>query len=252
MKTYPQRALPLLRRLVAVIAVCAAILLPVSSSAAAPGVFMKLDGVETWSELIGASSNVKAPTPNEPVVVPGLQISKRPDKTSPLLLQACGAGTVIKRVTLAWRDAGGTVYRITLEDVLVSSFTMATDGATPPQPREDCAFRFGKVEWSWFGTDGAENNVGGIGTRFDVPAQQATEKTYQPFRAALERMAGQEPSLRLTCPVESGRTYRISGSSALNGDWTTLEDFTAAADGEVERHLTGGAGRLFLRIEALD
>lgn len=253
MKTNTQPALRLMPRLLAMTAALVVILGLASPSAAAPGVFMKVDGVETWSTLTGASSDMQGPTTAQPVVTPGMQFSKRPDKSSPLLLQACGAGTPIKRVTFAWRDHDGTSYRVTLEDVLVSSFTMATDSSTPPQPLETCDLHFTKIEWSWFGAEGAENYLGGIGTRFEIPAQQATERNYEPFQARVDRLPNQaRPTLLLTCAVQKGRTYRISASSALTGEWNKLEDFTALEDGKVERAIAQDTTRLFLRVEALD
>jgi type VI protein secretion system component Hcp len=219
---------------------------------AAAAVFMKLDGVEKWSALTGAVSEVKAATEAEPAVTPALRITKHPDQTSPLLLKSCGEGAPLRRLTLAWRDAAGTVFRITLENVLVTSFIIKMDKAAP-QPLEECAIRFAKAEWSWFGSEGVENSAGGIGVQFDALTQLAVEKSYEPFRATVERRAaGQQPGLRLTCPVERGRTYRLSGSTALDGQWVQLDEFTADEDGVMERVLTESAGRLFLRVEALD
>ncbi len=224
----------------------------VSPCSGAAGVYMKLDGVEAWSVLTGASSDLKAATPEEPAVTSGLRLTKRPDQTSPLLLKACGTGAPVRRLTLAWRDAAGTVFRITLENVFVTSFSAQTDRATPPELLEECALRFTRVEWSWFGAEGAENAAGGTGVELDALTQQAAEKTYQPFRATVERRAGQQPGLRVTCPVERGRTYRLSASTGLDGQWVRLDEFTAAEDGVMERLLNEGAARLFLRVEALD
>ena len=52
--------------------------------------------------------------------------------------------------------------------------------------------------------------------------------------------------------MDRGRTYRLSASATLDGQWQKLEDFTAPGDGQMERVLTQEAGRLFLRVEALD
>lgn len=236
------------------IAVCGAflaLLLLTIPCAAAPGVFMKLSGSETWSTLTGASSETKAPTATEPLVVSGFRIHKNPDKISPLLLQACGGGTAFPRVTLAWRDAAGTVFRVTLENVLITSFSTSAKAGTTAV--EECVLTYGVIEWSWFGADGAETSAGGLGTRLDLPAGEALEKTYQPFQAAFESAGGRTQQLRLTCPVERGRTYRISASAMLDGQWLKLDEFTAAEDGKMERLLDqGGTNRMFLRVEALD
>jgi type VI protein secretion system component Hcp len=240
-----------LRRLITEAAAIVAVLAPAMPCAAAPDVFMKLDGAETWSELAGAASEVKAPTAAEPVVTPGVRISKRSDSASPRLLQACGDGSVINRVTLAWRNAAGCVFRITLGNARVRSFRTAVGQGTLPLPMEECALSFATIEWSWFGHHGEDILIGGQTTHFDVPAQQATEKTVLPFRASLERVAGRR-MVRLTCSVERARSYRISASTSLDGRWQKLEDFTASEDGNVERTMAESAGRLFLRVEALD
>ena len=96
-----------------------------------------------------------------------------------------------------------------------------------------------------------EREGGGEGQHFDIPAQLAKAKAYQPFTASLAQVAGQR-KLRLTCPVERGRTYRISASNTLDGQWQKLADFTANEDGQMEQLLEETAGRLFLRVEALD
>jgi type VI protein secretion system component Hcp len=210
---------------------------------------MKLDGHEEWSQLTSAVSDVKAATATEPLVRPGVRISKPTDRSSPALLQACGDGSLIKRVTLAWRDADGLVFRITLENARVLSFVATVSPGVPLL--EQCALTFDTIEWSWFGHDGEDVLIGGDGAHYDVPAQLATLKSYLPFRASLEPVAGRR-MMKLVCPVERGRTYRISTSTSLNGDWQKLEDFTAPEDGHAERLLPDTAARLFLRVEALD
>ena len=212
--------------------------------------YIKFDGIDGSLALTSVHSSLRAASAGMPATS-SLQFTKAPDKASPFLLQACGSGEVIKRVTIGWQDAAGTVFRITLGDLTVSSFKMATDQSVPPQPVEECELRFQSVEWSYFGPDGAQNTTGGEGLHLDLPAQLATGKTYQPFTASLTQVAGQR-MLRLTCPVERGRTYRISASSTLDGQWLKLADFTAIEDGQMEQMLAESAGRLFLRVEALD
>ena len=131
------------RSFVTLYAALAALLVSALPCAAAPGLFMKLHGVDAWSSLTGASSEMRAPTATEPVAVSGIRITKLPDRASPLLLQTCGAGTVIPRVTLAWQDAAGTVFRITLENALVSSIQTSRP-ADAPAPASSLTPRAGQ------------------------------------------------------------------------------------------------------------
>ena len=124
--------------------------------------YIKYEGIDATLKLSSVASGLHAATAEMPAIST-LRFTKAPDRASPFLLEACGSGAVIKRVTIGWQDAAGTVFRITLQDLIVSSFKMAMDQSVPPQQVEECVLRFQRVEWSYFGPDGAQNTAGGEG-----------------------------------------------------------------------------------------
>ena len=78
--------------------------------------YIKYEGIDSTLKLSSVASSLHAATAEVPAFST-LEFTKAPDKASPFLLQACGSGEVIKRVTIGWQDAAGTVFRITLEDL---------------------------------------------------------------------------------------------------------------------------------------
>lgn len=73
-------------------------------------------------------------------------------KASPLLAKFCATGEHIKKATLAVRKAGGNAIeyiKITLEDVLVSSYQQAgsRDG---DRPEDAFSLNYAKIEFDYF------------------------------------------------------------------------------------------------------
>jgi type VI protein secretion system component Hcp len=219
---------------------------------AASGVFMKVEGVEAWLAVTSATSEFLPATASAPAATTVVRVSKFADQSTPVLLQACGGGALVQRVTLAWRDDEGTRFRITMDGVSVESVAVRQKEGTETRVLEEYTMHCRVVEWSWFAAGGAETTTGGDGLRFDAAQQLATVRRHVPFRARLESGGGAGRPLRLTCPVERGRTYRILASYALDGRWESIGQFTAAEDGEIAREISTQPGRLFLRVEAVD
>jgi type VI protein secretion system component Hcp len=244
---------PVLRVLrAAVMLFCVALAASPNEARAMSGVFMKVEGVEAWLPVAAASSEFRPATASAPAATTVVRVAKFADQGTPILVQACGGGAVVKRVTLAWRDNDGTRFRITLDGVSVESMSVTREPGPEPRVLEEYTMQCRMVEWSWFAGDGAEATTGGDGLRFDAAIQSATVRRHVPFRARLESGGGPGHPLRLTFPVERGRTYRILASAALDGRWESIERFTAAEDGEIQREISTEPGRLFLRVEALD
>jgi type VI secretion system secreted protein Hcp len=78
-----------------------------------------------------------------------LHFSSNVSKASPLLAKACATGEHIKKAVLYVSKAGERAiefYKVTLEDVLVSSYQSAGGGESP----EDAfSFNFAKIEFSY-------------------------------------------------------------------------------------------------------
>ncbi len=226
---------------------------------AAVDIYMKFEGVEGeatearflgWSKLVDVTSEVQTPAPADPGSPPAaalkLQISKRIDKSSPLLAKACGDGSVTPRVTFVWAEGGSVFFKVILENVLVSSFTCSAE--PDALPMESLSFTYQKIEWSCLTDLGPD---GGLAAKFDSATQEGVLRVRPLFRAELLRRAGQV-GLHLTCPVEAGHRYRISGNNSLSGPWLPIQEFTATDDGIAEQFLLEGVGPFFLRVEALD
>jgi type VI secretion system secreted protein Hcp len=78
------------------------------------------------------------------VTVHDLSITKYVDKSSPVLMKACATGTHFNSAIIVVRKAGGTqqdYLTYTLEDVLVSSYSVSDSG----QPTEHMSLSFGKI-----------------------------------------------------------------------------------------------------------
>lgn len=77
-------------------------------------------------------------------------ITKKLDKSSPKLMLTVATGKHIKRVVITLRKAGEKpleYLKITLEDVLVSSFNESSNGELPT---ESLSFNYGKIKYEYF------------------------------------------------------------------------------------------------------
>lgn len=78
-----------------------------------------------------------------------LHFTSTVSKASPLLAKACATGEHIKKAVLYVRKSGenqSEFYKVTLEDVLVSSYQSAGNGEAP----EDAfSFNFAKIEYAY-------------------------------------------------------------------------------------------------------
>lgn len=78
-----------------------------------------------------------------------LHFTSNVSKASPLLAKACASGQHIQKAVLYVRKAGENqfeFYKVTLEDVLVSSYQSAGGGEVP---EDSFSFNFAKIEYSY-------------------------------------------------------------------------------------------------------
>jgi len=106
----------------------------------------------------GIACEPTSPTGGGGTTVKPLVITKRIDKSSPLLMLSCGTGQPIPEVTLELEDpsrnGGDSYYKITFEDVIVSSFQSGpTDGDS--LPTESVSFNYTKITWTYYPADGS-------------------------------------------------------------------------------------------------
>lgn len=229
--------------------------------------YMKIEGIpgeltegpfKGWSRLTSVGNFVshagvqESPTPGNTYL--GCSVSKEPDRMSPKLLESCGKGDVRRRVSISFvpTTPPATQYRITLEDVMVSSFNQeSSKNPKSSTPSEHLSLNFTKIEWACLSVDELGGNTGGLTALFDSVSGEGRLKTRRPFRATIGRAAG-TPGLVVTCPVEKGHRYRILSSPSAGKPWQTLLEFTADADGDTRQFVPSATPSLLLRVEEID
>jgi type VI secretion system secreted protein Hcp len=97
------------------------------------------------------------------VSVQDISITKRLDKSSPLLMRSCATGQHIKEATLnlsRTKNDQQTYYVITLTDVLVSSYSPAcSEGGAENVPVEAVTLNFSKIQTVYKEIDPSTNQV---------------------------------------------------------------------------------------------
>jgi type VI secretion system secreted protein Hcp len=97
-----------------------------------------------------------------------ISFTKKLDKSSPDVMNACMTGSHIKSATLTCRKAGGKqedFYKVTLSDVLVSSYSLSSGGDLPT---ESISLNFTKVDWEYLVQRPDGSFVPGSKGSFDV------------------------------------------------------------------------------------
>jgi len=110
------------------------------------------------------------------VHVHDMDIIKKTDASSPLLMLNCANGSHIKEGTLVVRKAGGTqleYLKIKLTDILISSFKEHGSSSGGDIPTESVSLNFAKVEYQYQaqGSDGKAQG-GPVIAGWDVKANQ--------------------------------------------------------------------------------
>lgn len=112
--------------------------------------FKHKDEIDVDSFTAGVSA---AGATGKPTFEP-LTITKKVDKSSPVLGQICAQGTHIAKAVLTLRKAGKDAleyYIVTLTDVVVASISQnGTAGPIAvPTPTETVTFTFGTIHWKY-------------------------------------------------------------------------------------------------------
>lgn len=233
-------------------------------------VYMKIEGVAAdtsdarfsgWSRVLGLGQKVeRVANPDDPtqppISVTSCLVRKRIDQVTPGLLKRCGEGTPITRVVFLFEENGVVLYRVVLENVLVSSLRL---GAAEPEggeegsvPMEQLSLNFTKISWSSVLIGDRGEVLGGSSTSFDSTTGAGADKDRLPFRAEVSTVGGEAGVVRLRCPVEKGRRYRVAMAPDLAGQWQPALEFTAEEDGVSEQTIRNLPPVAFLRIEEIE
>ena len=100
-----------------------------------------------------------------------LSIVKHVDKSSPKLFEACCTGKHIKTAVLSINKAGGEqeeYYKVTLSDVLVSSYQTSGSGHGDAVPSESISFNYSKIEFEYKEQKSTGSVGGAVKAGFDV------------------------------------------------------------------------------------
>jgi type VI secretion system secreted protein Hcp len=156
--------------------------------------FLKMDGVEgestdskhkgwieveswSWSEAQMGTHSSGGGGGAGKVKMRDLAIVSKTDKSSPKLFQACATGQHIKTGTLSCRKAGGTqqeYLKITLSDVLVSSWSHSADSTGGALPTDQFSINFAKIEFE-YKEQKADGSTGGtVKAGWDVAKNKKT------------------------------------------------------------------------------
>jgi len=237
----------------------AAVMLFWLAGTATAAVYIKFDGVPgeasatrfaDWTEVVGVSQRVVREGDTTAVPVLGLEIQKRIDKASPLLMKKCGEGAIIPRVIVVYEESGAAKFRLVLEDVRIGSIAQQ-GGGDAGQVMESVGLEFRRATWSSIDVGTGGDVKGGTSTTFDAATATGSEKSRPAFRAEVD--AGVDPGvIRLRCPVEKGHRYRVAITDGLKGPWQTVLEFTAADDGVAEQTVRNLPATAFLRVEEIE
>jgi len=231
------------------------LLFAAASQSRADNWFLKIDNELNWVPITTAGVLACRPlNPTNQTLGPAafaFEIRKALDRTSPVLLQKCGLGQPLSRVTLAYiRTAPqATQYRFTLTNVLVSSF--AQSGSTNSSPEQEVIqFTFDKLEMAWFDSAPNGGTAGGLTSWLNQTTGESGLKSRPPFLVTLTRPRGS--GVQVSWPAEGGHRYQILARTTLAGPWTRFAETTAAADGPMNQVLPNDVPSLFLRVEEID
>ena len=140
--------------------------------------FMKIKGVEGeskkefykgWIELNSVTQTVtrsNAATGSGRLMAgradfEDLTISKKIDRTSPMLMQKCASGDMIDEVELELPSADGSgSYKIKLSDVRISSVKSSSECKPRCEMMEEVSFNYSKITWEYADKSGAPVKAG--------------------------------------------------------------------------------------------
>ena len=101
-----------------------------------------------------------------------LTFTKQTDKSSPLLVKAAATGDHIKKAVLTARKAGGKggqveYFKITLEDVMVSSFTTGGNAGGSSIPIDSFSLNYTKMKYEYLPQKADGSLEGAIIAQYD-------------------------------------------------------------------------------------
>src|SRR5690348_15275823 len=154
--------------------------------------FLKLDGIDgeatdhkhgkeieveswSWGEVQSGTSAHGSGGGAGKVSMQDFHFTMHVNKASPKLMLACATGEHIKKAVLTCRKAGKEqheFYKITLSDLLVSSFQTGGSGQADIVPVDQVSLNFAKIEWEYKEQKPDGSLGGSVKAGYDVKAQK--------------------------------------------------------------------------------
>lgn len=108
-----------------------------------------------------------------------LHFTKQTDKSSPLLVKSAASGDHIKKAVLTARKAGGKAgqveyFKITLEDVMVSSFTTGGNAGSSSIPVDQFSLNYTKIKYEYMPQKADGSLEGAVLAQYDRALNKAT------------------------------------------------------------------------------
>jgi len=154
--------------------------------------FLKIDGVDaestddkhkgeielesfSWGQTNTGTAGHGGGSGAGKVVAQDLHFVKKLDKASPVLMIGCSTGQHFKKAILTTRKAGGgqqDYLKVTMEDVLVSSYQLGGSANGDVVPLEQVSLNFAKIEMS-YKEQKADGSLGGeVKQKYDYAANK--------------------------------------------------------------------------------
>jgi type VI secretion system secreted protein Hcp len=154
--------------------------------------FLKIDGVDaestddkhkgeielesfSWGQSNAGTAGHGGGAGAGKVVAQDFHFVKKLDKASPVLMIACSTGQHFKSAVLTTRKAGGgqqDYFKVTMEDLLVTSYQLGGAAAADLVPTEQVSMNFAKLEMS-YKEQKADGSLGGeVKQKYDYAANK--------------------------------------------------------------------------------
>lgn len=231
----------------------------VRTAHAAVDVFLKIDGIpgeaaseshKNWIELVSFQTGVTNPPGTNQSFSTEITTAKIVDKATPKLMEACARGQLLDKVAVEFirEGARGKVQfcRIEMENVMVTSYGHRVPAKGNSVATEEVTLSAEGIALSYVQFDESDRLLEDTKAYWDFLRGEGG------IIRAFNMIARQEGStIVITWPAEEGRTYRVLGSSSVDGIYGVQETITAPETGPLSTAIPMLPAHRFFLVEEL-